>query len=114
MLFVYGKTVVELLPVVVKQNCYGCEVDRPSQKQYACLMWTISEHVDTYLEETFNQIKYEQMVFRFWEQTVLVDICTEFKQFEMEQVEYWYNIHMPTSESVQSKAEQLLFVEDRF
>jgi hypothetical protein len=54
------------------------------------------------------------MVFRFWEQIVLMDIFTEFKQFEMEQVEYWCNIHMPTSESVQSKAEQWLSVEDRF
>jgi len=86
LLFVYAKTVVELLPVV--DNGYGCEVDHPSQTQHTCLMGTISEHLDTYFEETFNQIKYELMVFRFWEQIVLMDICTEFKQFEMEQVEY--------------------------
>jgi hypothetical protein len=43
-----------------------------------------------------------------------MDICTEFKQFEMEQVKYWCIMHMPTSESVRSKAEQLLSVEDRF
>ena len=30
----------------------------------------------------------------------------------MEQVVYWWNIHMPTSESVRSKAEQLLSIED--
>jgi hypothetical protein len=52
------------------------------------------------------------MVFRFWEQIVLMDIFTEFKQFEMEQVVHWWNIHMPTSESVRSKAEQLLSIED--
>ena len=75
-------------------------------------MGTISGHLDTYFEETFNQIKYELIVFRLWEQIVLMDICTEFKQFEMEPVEYWWNIHMPTSESVRSKAEQLLSVED--
>jgi hypothetical protein len=61
LLFVYAKTVVECLPVVVKENYYGCEVDHPSQTQHACLMWTISEHLDTYYEETFNQIKYELM-----------------------------------------------------
>ena len=110
LLLVYAKTVVELLPVVVMDNCYGCEVDHPSQAQHTCLMGTISEHLHTYFEETFNHIKYELMVFRFWEQIVLMDIFTEFKQFEMEQVRYWWNIHMPTSESVRSKAEQLLSV----
>ena len=54
LLFVYAKTVVELLPVVVKENCYGCEVAHPSQTQYTCLMWTISEPLDTYFEDTFN------------------------------------------------------------
>ena len=93
-------------------NCYGREVDHPIQTQYACLMGTISEHLDTYFEETFNQIKFELMVFRFWEQIVLMDIFTEFKQFEMEQVVHWWNIHMPTSESVRSKAEQLVSIED--
>jgi hypothetical protein len=54
------------------------------------------------------------MVFTFWEQIVLMDIFTECKQFEMKQVEYWCNIHMPTSESVRSKAEQMLSIEDIF
>ena len=93
-------------------NCYGREVDHPSQTQYACVMGTISEHLDTYFKEKFNQITFELMVFRFWEQIVLMDIFTEFKQFEMEQVVYWWNMHMPTSESVRSKAEQLLSIED--
>ena len=59
------------------ENCYGREVDHPSQTQYACLMGTISEHFDTYFKETFNQIKFELMVFRFWEQIVLMDIFTD-------------------------------------
>ena len=63
-------------------------------------MGTISEHLDTYFKETVNQIKFEFMVFRYWEQIGLKDIFTEFKQFEMEEVEYWWNIHIPTSESV--------------
>ena len=74
---------------MVMDNCYGCEVNHPSQTQYTCLMGTLIEHLNTYLEETFNQIEYELMVFRFWGQIVLTDIFTEFKQFEMEQVEYW-------------------------
>ena len=97
---------------MVMDNCYGCEIYQPSQTQHTCLMGTISEHLDTYFEETFNQIKYELKVFRFWEQIVLMDNCTEFKQFEMEQVEYWWNIHMPTSEYVRSKAEQFRSVEE--
>jgi hypothetical protein len=68
-------------------NCYGREVDHPSQTQYACLMGTISEHLDTYFKETFNQIRFELMVFRFWEQIVLMDIFTEFKQFKWNK---WY------------------------
>ena len=99
---------------MVKENYYGCEVDRPGQTEHECLVCTISEHVDTYFEEAFNHIKDELMVFRFWEQTVLLDIFTECKQFEMKQVKYWCKIHMPTSESVRSKAEQLVSVEDRF
>ena len=74
---------------MVMDYCYECEVDHPSQTQHACLMGTLSEHLDTYLEETFNQVKYELMVFQFWEQIVLMDMFTEFKQSEMEQVEYW-------------------------
>ena len=54
LLFVYAKTVVELLPIVVMDNCYGCEVDNPSQTQHTCLMGTISEHLDTYFEESCN------------------------------------------------------------
>ena len=42
-------------PLQVKWSFpYGCEVDHSSQTQHACLMCTVSEHLDTYFEETFN------------------------------------------------------------
>jgi hypothetical protein len=34
LLFVYSKTVVEWLHVVMRENCYGCEVDCPILVQY--------------------------------------------------------------------------------
>jgi hypothetical protein len=35
LLFVYAKTVVEWLSVVVNDNCYWCEVDHSSQTQHS-------------------------------------------------------------------------------
>lgn len=54
--FLYARTVLELLRDEVKENCYGCEIDDPSQMHHTCLMWTKNEHLCTYLESVFKKI----------------------------------------------------------
>lgn len=44
--FVYAKALYECLGHVVKQNCYGCEVNHPSQVQHSCIMYDKQEHIE--------------------------------------------------------------------
>lgn len=78
--FLYARTVLELLNEVVKDNCYGCEIDHPSQTQHTCLMWTTTEHLDTYFEQTFNKIKYGDVIIKLREQDSGADGYTQLSQ----------------------------------
>ena len=43
--FLYAMTVLEVLDDVVKENCYGFEVDHSSQVKHMCLMLSEADHL---------------------------------------------------------------------
>lgn len=72
--FMYARTVLDLLPDVIQENCYACEIDDPSQVHHTCLVWTKNEHLYTYFELVFNQVKCVDIVTKFREQVELLNI----------------------------------------
>lgn len=112
--FLYARTVLELLNEVVKDNCYGCEIDHPSQTQHTCLMWTTTEHLDTYFEQTFNKIKYGDVIIQLREQVELMDIPNYLKNSVFAQFQEWCDIHKPKADTIRFAAEKLLSLENRF
>lgn len=111
--FLCARTVLDLLPVVVKENCYGCEVDHPSQTHHTCIMWTEHEHLDAYFETTFEKMNYFDVVINFQKHVLLMDILTDLKT-NSDQMEEWCRIHKPSAKKVQFIAEELLSLKNKF
>jgi hypothetical protein len=112
--FLYARTILELLNDVVEENCYGCEVDHPSQVQHTCLMWTQVEHLDTYFNLTFEKIIYENMVSKLRNEVEIMDIPIDYKNNVLDQFADWCKEHKPNTGTVRYIAERLLLLENRF
>ena len=112
--YLYARTILELLNDVVKENCYGCEVDHPSQVEHTCLMWTQVEHLDVYFNLTFEKIIYGDIVKKFRKKVEFMDIPIDDKNSVLDQFDDWCNEHKPKAETVQYIAERLLLLENRF
>ena len=53
----YVKVLREPLWEVIRNECYGCQIDHPSQKQHeVCLFMTYDEQVDCFLEEALKRV----------------------------------------------------------
>jgi hypothetical protein len=87
--FLYARTIFELLNDVVMEDCYGCEVDLPSQVQHTCLMWTRVEHLDTYFNLTFEKKIYENMVSKLRKEVEVMDIPIDHQNNLLDQFEDW-------------------------
>ncbi|CAG2185362.1 unnamed protein product [Mytilus edulis] len=59
--YLYARMVLDCLPDIVKEHCYGCEVNHLSQIQHTCLMWTKMEHLETYFDIVYKQIAEKDM-----------------------------------------------------
>ena len=112
--YLYARTILDLLNDVVKENCYGCEVDHPSQVEHTCLMWTQVEHLDVYFNLTFEKIIYGDIVKKFRKKVEFMDIPIDDKNSVLDQFDDWCNEHKPKAETVQYIAERLLLLENRF
>lgn len=47
----YAQEIFEHIPILVNQNCHGCFIGHPSQREHECLMDTWSDHVCSYFED---------------------------------------------------------------
>lgn len=111
--FLYARVILEQLNYVVKENCYGCEVDHPSQIQHTCIMLTKLEHLDTYFDTTFNKIDEKDIKIQLQNQISLMDMSEDYKSKVFEQFDDWCSIHKPKSNTLRETTERLLLLECR-
>ncbi len=52
---IYAKALIEVFPENIKENCYGCVVDHPSQVQHYCLMMSEDEQIELCFEDMFEK-----------------------------------------------------------
>ena len=58
---VYAKVVRETLYEVAQENCHGCQIDHPSQKQHdVCLFMSLEEKLDYFLDEALERVDLER------------------------------------------------------
>ena len=58
---VYAKVVRETLYEVAQENCHGCRIDHPSQKQHdVCLFMSLEEKLDYFLDEALERVDLER------------------------------------------------------
>lgn len=75
--FVYAKALYEQLGKIVKQECYGCEVDHPSQVQHSCVMHDSDEHVGMYFDLLLAAVN-EDLILLSWSEIMeSLNICPE-------------------------------------
>lgn len=110
----YAQTILETLYDVVKENCYGCEVDHPSQVQHTCIMMTRCEHFYMYFDLTFNKIIFKDMIIKFRHHVEIMDIPLDYKTSVLEQLEDWCYHHKPNAETVWPTTERMYSLENRF
>ena len=63
------------------QNCYGCEVDHPSQLQHHCLMYDSEEHTYMYFDELMTVVDEDNILLCWSEIVDTLDIPPELLAF---------------------------------
>lgn len=71
--FVYAKALCQVKGTAVRKNCYGCQMNHPSQKQHDCIMITDDDEyqIDFYFEEMLKEVN-EKDIIQSWEDIVRV------------------------------------------
>ncbi len=55
----FAKHILKELPEIVKEKCFGCQVDHPSQLQHdVCLMMTKAEKIEVCFDTALEQVNY--------------------------------------------------------
>ena len=96
--FLYAKALQEGLNDVVSKNCYGCEVDHPSQVQHSCLMLDEEQHIDVYFEELQVGVKQDEILLAWMEVVDDLDISPEIigmQKLKMCDDEWLYSMKTP-------------------
>lgn len=75
--FLYAKALYECLSITVKRECYGCEVDHPSQVQHACVMYDQDEHISMYFEKLLDSVNEDDILFSWSEIVDTMNILPE-------------------------------------
>lgn len=112
--FLYARSILGVLDDVVKEHCYGCEIDHPSQTQHTCLMWTKAEHLDIYFDKAFEKVIYACIVSKMRKQVEIMDIPLDSKDKLLNDLENWCYNHKPKQEDLRSTTERLFSLENRF
>lgn len=112
--FLYARSILGVLDDVVKEHCYGCEIDHPSQTQHTCLMWTKAEHFDIYFDKAFEKVIYASIVSKMRKQVEIMDIPLDSKDKLLNDLENWCYNHKPKQEDLRSTTERLFSLENRF
>ena len=111
--YLYARMVLDFLPDVVTENCFGCEVSHPSQTHHTCLMWINMEHLDIYFDMTYKKIDEKDVVSRMKDQVDLMDISNDYKHEFISDLEDWCSQHKPSTENVFHWCKQLALLEER-
>lgn len=111
--YLYARMVLDLLPHVVIENCYGCEVDHPSQVQHTCLMWTKMEHLGIYFDTVYKKIDEKDIVNKMKNQADLMDAPYDYKQEFISTVEDWCIQHKPNAENLLHWCKRMVSLEER-
>ena len=113
--FLYARTIVDHLPDVAKADCYGCEVDHPSQTHHTCLMWTEIEQLDLYFDQIFQKLIPADIITLLQQQVSLMDIPEDDKVAFNKLVEsdHWREKHIPSRDILHQYAEKLILLNER-
>jgi hypothetical protein len=66
MKILFAKHVVNILPQIIEEKCFGCQVNHPSQKHHdVCLMMDKDEKILTCIDEAMKRIKEEDIFEEF-------------------------------------------------
>ena len=66
MKLLYAKHVIKVLPEIIKEKCFGCVVDHPSQKHHnVCLMMEKDEKIEICMDDALQRINEEEIFNEF-------------------------------------------------
>ena len=71
MKLLYAKHVIKVLPEIIKEKCFGCQVEHPSQKHHdVCLMMEKDEKIEICMDDALQRINEEEIFNEF------LDLCS--------------------------------------
>jgi hypothetical protein len=83
----FAKHLAEKMTELVKNDCYGCQNDHPSQIQHdKCLMMSEEEKLDEYLDEAWSLIS-EEAVLHQWYKDLREHSCPPLLTLEIQRIE---------------------------
>ena len=93
--FIDARSILDLLDHVIKENCYGCQVDHPSQVQHSCLRMSEAEDLDLYFDKAFDKTQFDDVVTILRKHIEIIDILRDHKNSIRSQLEDWCNENKP-------------------
>jgi hypothetical protein len=63
----YAEEISSVISNLVVENCNGCIIDHPSQRQHPCLMMESDERLFLYFDEALSRISEAKIIERFME-----------------------------------------------
>ena len=105
--FIDARSILDLLDHVIKENCYGCQVDHPSQVQHSCLMMSEAEYLDLYFDKAFDKIQFDDVVTILRKHIAIMDISIGSKNSVRSQLEVWCSENKPQAKHLRFTTERL-------
>lgn len=82
--FLYTKALYECIWNVVKQSCYGCEVEHPSQVHHACILYDTREGIEIFFNQLISTVKEDDNLLSWSEIVDHLKICPELLDLQLE------------------------------
>ena len=78
--FIFARKIREELADVAIANCYGCEIDHPSQTHHSCLRMSEIEHLYSYYHEAAEIVNTRDVLCSWKEEVKICDLSEDKKQ----------------------------------
>ena len=71
----FARQILNILPDIIHEKCYGCSVNHPSQKHHnVCMMMTNEEKIEYCLDSALERIDKKEMLQKF-KDSLTIDVC---------------------------------------
>ena len=112
-MFTYARKVREEVGHLIREHCFGCRPDHPSQRNHPCLMMSEFEHLNIYFDDAMENVKCEEVLNLWKKETQLTDISETLKDtfIKLLQNSKWQKKHLPSKTGFYDMVKRIILLD---